>query len=150
MIRRPPRSTRTDTLFPYTTLFRSPAAVHRIDPLRGDAPLCGGGAAELLDVSTGGWRGRRKPGCAGAGHVAAFSDGLRRGGMSPAMVNKVMTSLGSLISEAQTRSLVARNVARGERRKKRKGEARSLGKLKIGVDIPAPEEITAILTHAKG
>src|SRR3546814_3483204 len=29
MIRRPPRSTRTDTLFPYTTLFRSPRhAVH--------------------------------------------------------------------------------------------------------------------------
>src|SRR3546814_11710597 len=26
MRRRPPRSTRTDTLFPYTTLFRSPAA----------------------------------------------------------------------------------------------------------------------------
>src|SRR3546814_2259479 len=27
MIRRPPRSTRTDTLFPYSTLFRSPAIV---------------------------------------------------------------------------------------------------------------------------
>src|SRR3546814_6648028 len=27
MIRRPPRSTRTDTLFPYTTLFRSTSAV---------------------------------------------------------------------------------------------------------------------------
>src|SRR3546814_3882606 len=27
MLRRPPRSTRTDTLFPYTTLFRSGAAV---------------------------------------------------------------------------------------------------------------------------
>src|SRR3546814_21041482 len=27
MIRRPPRSTRTDTLFPYTTLFRSPPPV---------------------------------------------------------------------------------------------------------------------------
>src|SRR3546814_9213957 len=27
MIRRPPRSTRTDTLFPYTTLFRSPATI---------------------------------------------------------------------------------------------------------------------------
>src|SRR3546814_9187888 len=27
MIRRPPRSTRTDTLFPYTTLFRSPTVV---------------------------------------------------------------------------------------------------------------------------
>src|SRR3546814_3564997 len=25
MLRRPPRSTRTDTLFPYTTLFRSPS-----------------------------------------------------------------------------------------------------------------------------
>src|SRR3546814_1820704 len=28
MIRRPPRSTRTDTLFPYTTLFRSLTARH--------------------------------------------------------------------------------------------------------------------------
>src|SRR3546814_5700010 len=27
MIRRPPRSTRTDTLFPYTTLFRSPRPI---------------------------------------------------------------------------------------------------------------------------
>src|SRR3546814_14165540 len=27
MIRRPPRSTRTDTLFPYTTRFRAPAAL---------------------------------------------------------------------------------------------------------------------------
>src|SRR3546814_8358086 len=33
MIRRPPRSTRTDTLFPYTTLFRSTiAAVNRVCP----------------------------------------------------------------------------------------------------------------------
>src|SRR3546814_15567966 len=29
MIRRPPRSTRTDTLFPYTTLFRSPKVIPR-------------------------------------------------------------------------------------------------------------------------
>src|SRR3546814_16617730 len=29
MIRRPPRSTRTDTLFPYTTLFRSQSAAPR-------------------------------------------------------------------------------------------------------------------------
>src|SRR3546814_2388482 len=38
MIRRPPRSTRTDTLFPYTTLFRSQrapcAALRRCPPLR--------------------------------------------------------------------------------------------------------------------
>src|SRR3546814_4472828 len=31
MIRRPPRSTRTDTLFPYTTLFRSASRLRRDD-----------------------------------------------------------------------------------------------------------------------
>src|SRR3546814_6380317 len=31
MIRRPPRSTRTDTLFPYTTLFRSLYSVFSVD-----------------------------------------------------------------------------------------------------------------------
>src|SRR3546814_11565469 len=34
MIRRPPRSTRTDTLFPYTTLFRSPISSSAIAILR--------------------------------------------------------------------------------------------------------------------
>src|SRR3546814_19350467 len=34
MIRRPPRSTRTATLLPYTTLFRSPALDQRIRPVR--------------------------------------------------------------------------------------------------------------------
>src|SRR3546814_11504949 len=39
MIRRPPRSTRTDTLFPYTTLFRSPApADSRAPPDRRPRP----------------------------------------------------------------------------------------------------------------
>src|SRR3546814_9418510 len=32
MIRRPPRSTRTDTLFPYTTLFRSVAQLVAVHP----------------------------------------------------------------------------------------------------------------------
>src|SRR3546814_2848530 len=32
MIRRPPRSTRTDTLFPYTTLFRSWVRLHYVYP----------------------------------------------------------------------------------------------------------------------
>src|SRR3546814_10539410 len=45
MIRRPPRSTRTDTLFPYTTLFRSPAepAAPRVEFAHGYGP---GGALE--------------------------------------------------------------------------------------------------------
>src|SRR3546814_1123615 len=33
MIRRPPRSTRTDTLFPYTTLFRSVIALEVLLPI---------------------------------------------------------------------------------------------------------------------
>src|SRR3546814_19804705 len=41
MIRRPPRSTRTDTLFPYTTLFRSFRRAER-EKMIGD----GGGAAD--------------------------------------------------------------------------------------------------------
>src|SRR3546814_19769795 len=44
MLRRPPRSTRTDTLFPYTTLFRSRRTGGRAD---------GGGRAEL-DFRAGG------------------------------------------------------------------------------------------------
>src|SRR3546814_16972368 len=42
MIRRPPRSTRTDTLIPYTTLFRSRyrRQVDRTDrPRHGDSPI---------------------------------------------------------------------------------------------------------------
>src|SRR3546814_4445051 len=56
MIRRPPRSTRTDTLFPYTTLFRSNGDLHRgrhlaieplspVPPLGRNRPLCAGTAA---------------------------------------------------------------------------------------------------------
>src|SRR3546814_16826967 len=38
MLRRPPRSTPTDTLFPYTTLFRSPVALSDIE-LEAPIPL---------------------------------------------------------------------------------------------------------------
>src|SRR3546814_10271422 len=45
MIRRPPRSTRTDTLFPYTTLFRSKSGIscrrEAVSPAQGSA--AGGG-----------------------------------------------------------------------------------------------------------
>src|SRR3546814_11116394 len=51
MIRRPPRSTRTDTLFPYTTLFRSCAG--SVYPLRGLAehPSDSASAAWSIDLS---------------------------------------------------------------------------------------------------
>src|SRR3546814_2689687 len=38
MIRRPPRSTRTDSLFPYTTLFRSPGLSSALGQGRGACP----------------------------------------------------------------------------------------------------------------
>src|SRR3546814_7516267 len=65
MIRRPPRSTRTDTLFPYTTLFRSPRRARRDagggalpadDPRRrprGEGNLRGGRARSRARVPAG-------------------------------------------------------------------------------------------------
>src|SRR3546814_6751029 len=41
MIRRPPRSTRTDTLFPYTTLFRSEQALLKVAAAASGATLGG-------------------------------------------------------------------------------------------------------------
>src|SRR3546814_6062960 len=52
MIRRPPRSTRTDTLFPHTTLFRSPRRF----------PLPPSLAGVLGRPCSGRWRGHRRTG----------------------------------------------------------------------------------------
>src|SRR3546814_7392323 len=50
MIRRPPRSTRTDTLFPYTTLFRSPPRLGGCDSrwIDGWAAICSGFSDRLM------------------------------------------------------------------------------------------------------
>src|SRR3546814_6805694 len=48
MLRRPPRSTRTDTLFPYTTLFRSRDLVGAHD-VPGGPRRRRGGAAQMAD-----------------------------------------------------------------------------------------------------
>src|SRR3546814_2062093 len=56
MIRRPPRSTRTDTLLPYTTLFRSTATgllgVLTAPLLHGSPAHLGGNAVSLLLLGT--------------------------------------------------------------------------------------------------
>src|SRR3546814_13391725 len=49
MIRRPPRSTRTDTLFPYTTLFRSQQIGVAADR-RGEVGVVGEREAEVAEV----------------------------------------------------------------------------------------------------
>src|SRR5271165_133301 len=96
--------------------------------------------------------------------VRAFEDKLARGDMpegkaaqprSKAMVRKVRVSLSALLSDAQERGLVSRNVVRELRRSRKRGkekqaEKRQKGKLKVGVDIPTREEIKAIVEAAKG
>jgi integrase len=81
--------------------------------------------------------------------VRAFEDALRRD-RSPAMVRKVRSSLGSILAEAQERGLVAQNVVRSLRVRRHGRDARAdarNGKLKVGMDIPSPKEVHAILAH---
>src|SRR3546814_10540983 len=53
MIRRPPRSTRTDTLFPYTTLFRSDAALTQASEQRlGVADALSAAKQKVVDART--------------------------------------------------------------------------------------------------
>ena len=83
-----------------------------------------------------------------------FEERMLDEGRSPAMVRKVVVSLGSLIADAQERGLVARNVVREMRGRRgssdRRAEKRAKGKLKVGVDIPAPGEIKAIVGALTG
>jgi len=97
--------------------------------------------------------------------VRDWQDKLRKGIPAPGqadaeprtadMVKRVTTSLGSLIADAVERGHVGTNVVRNlrasrKRGKERKAERRAKGRLKIGVDIPTPIEIDAILGAATG
>jgi hypothetical protein len=87
--------------------------------------------------------------------VRRFEDELRQNGRSPAMVKRVRGSLGALLADAQERGLVARNVVREVGRSRRRGkerhaERRQKGRLRVGVDIPTPDEVRTILSAAKG
>jgi integrase len=77
--------------------------------------------------------------------VRGFEDRLRRDGRSPAMMRKARRSLGALLADAQERGLVAQNVVYSMRKNRRDRRAESNGKLKIGVDIPSPDEVRAIV-----
>src|SRR3546814_10883979 len=64
MIRRPPRSTRTDTLFPYTTLFRSPALKDSLNALS---------YSEFLDIVV---NGRQNLGAGKESVMPAFAENI--------------------------------------------------------------------------
>jgi integrase len=86
--------------------------------------------------------------------IRALEDRLREEGRSPAIIRKVLVSLGSLIADAQDRGLAARNPVRDLRvrrgGKERRAERRQKGKLRVGVDIPRPGEIKALLGGLEG
>src|SRR3546814_7738458 len=78
MIRRPPRSTRTDTLFPYTTLFRSRGGNRRLvrELLHLGQDLIAVGVAQLVDdLAVGEENDAVGPGC-GDRVVGDHDDGL--------------------------------------------------------------------------
>ena len=79
--------------------------------------------------------------------VREFEDRLRRGDgeagaqRSPAMIRKIMTSLASLVGDAQERGYIANNPVRRLRLRRRSGieeqaARRQEGRLRIGDDVP--------------
>jgi integrase len=71
---------------------------------------------------------------------------------SPAMVRKVLTTLGTILADMQERGLVAVNAVHGLKKARKRGkeqqaERRKRGKLKVGVDIPSPKEIRNIIAQ---
>jgi integrase len=85
--------------------------------------------------------------------IRNFEDILRARGRTSVMAKRVLTSLGSMLADAQERGLVAQNVVRSlrsGRRGKDRAERRQNGKLRVGVDIPTRDEIRAIVEHLEG
>jgi integrase len=85
--------------------------------------------------------------------VRTFEDRLRQD-RSPAMVRKILRSLGAILADAQERGTVAQNVVHSlshkRRGRERRAKRRQSVRLKIGVDIPTPDEIKAIVAHLDG
>jgi len=79
--------------------------------------------------------------------VEKFRDDLLRSGVSRATARKALTTLKSVIADAQRRGLVAHNAAAPVRIdiKRREG-----GKLVVGRDLPSPAEVQALLSAAGG
>jgi integrase len=83
--------------------------------------------------------------------VSDYRMKLRERDLSPAMVKKVLTSLSSIVADAQEAGLVAQNVVRSVTgRKKKRTKAEQKRKLRIGVDIPLLVEIKSMAEASAG
>jgi hypothetical protein len=58
--------------------------------------------------------------------------------LSPSLARRIKTNLGMLLADAQENGLVARNVARGSKRRRHGTHEERGGKLKVGVIASAP------------
>ena len=92
--------------------------------------------------------------------VCDFRDKLRRGDpapgetegrpRSPALIRKIVTSLGSLVGHAKERGKFAgqircRDLAKSKRGHSKRAEKRQKGRLHVGRDIPSRDEIRRLL-----
>src|SRR5271169_638434 len=73
--------------------------------------------------------------------VRKFKDDLRDDKRSPDMAKRVIGSLGALLGDALERGLAATNVVRSMKRERKRG------KLKVGTDIPTPDEIKLLIAY---
>jgi integrase len=91
--------------------------------------------------------GRMKLSQLSAPEVRKFEDRLSQGRPVAGNGAQDTYSPSMLVADAVDRGNVVRELRRG---KERKAERRQKGKLKIGVDIPTPEEIRALLPYLQG
>src|SRR3546814_16312632 len=82
MIRRPPRSTRTDTLFPYTTLFRSSCAIGPFVRLFDDGFGMDDVRGAVVDLTIDGPEGYRLEGRSAMDQISRDPEDLLRQAMS--------------------------------------------------------------------
>lgn len=86
--------------------------------------------------------------------LRAFEDELREADRSAFTIKRTVTTLGTMLSDAQERGLVVRNAAREMQSRRsnsaNRTEKRQKGRLKVGIDIPAREEISSLLGAISG
>jgi integrase len=77
-----------------------------------------------------------------------FRDDLRTDRRSATRVRVVMASLSTLLADALERGLVATNVVRSMKKERtRRSKKEQKQRLKVGVDIPTPDEIKRLIAH---
>src|SRR3546814_9110396 len=138
MIRRPPRSTRTSTLFPYTRLFRLPYGLAELGEHRGDSlPLAKPGRFQCAQhrhcpvPRRFEHRRRRGPGL-GRADEGAIERGQVAAGSLEILLQPVDERCGRLVAREMAREL-GRDMARGGRSEEHTSELQSL--MRISYDV---------------